>query len=133
MKSKSDGTSGSGKSGDGGGKTSDNGLSYGIDLTSTEVQQMSEKRAAKDKLSETSKEWLQGATIFPEGTEMNKRTYKDFVDYIGCDATEYKFDDSRNTRVYTWKAEDSDNSALAVWFAEIGGTWRLAYTGSTNL
>ena len=114
--------------------TSDNdGSSCGIDLASTELQQMSGKRAMREKLEETVREWLEGATIFPDGDEMSKRTYGDFVDYIGCDATEYKFDDSYSARMYTWKAEDSDNSKLSVWFVEKGGTWSLSFTGSANL
>jgi len=114
-------------------KSSYDGSSYGIDLTSPELQQMSEKRAAQDKLVKTVREWLEGATMFPEGTEMGSRTYKDFVDYIGCDATEYKFDSSYNARMYTWISEESDNSILSVWFKEINGVWSLSFTGSANL
>jgi len=111
----------------------DGSSTYGIDLVSSEVQQMSETRASKEKLTETVKEWLEGATMFPEGSEMGKRTYKDFVDFIGCDATEYKYDESYTARSYTWVAENADNSKLAVWFKEINGIWCLSFTGSANL
>jgi len=109
------------------------GSSYGIDLASTVLQQMSEQRASRKKLTETVGEWLEGATMFLEGTEMGSRTYKDFVDFIGCDATEYMFDNSYNARQYTWIAEDAENSKLSVWFKEINGVWRLSFTGSANL
>lgn len=118
---------------DRGDSADDGGASFGIDFTSTEVQPMSEQRATREKLEKTVNEWLEGATMFPEGTEMSKRTYKDFVDYIGCDATEYKFDDSYNARCYFWKAGDSNSGQLGVWFKEIGGIWRLSFSGSSNL
>ena len=105
------------------------GSSYGIDLTSTEVQQMSAERASKEKLDKTVTEWLEGNTMFYDSS----LTYKDFVDYIGCDATEYNFDASFNARVYTWKADGSDNSVLSVWFKQSGNTWKLSMSGSTNL
>ena len=112
---------------------SEDGSSYGINLTGTEVQQMSEERASKEKLEETVAVWLGNSTIFPESSKQGKLTYKDFVDYIGSDATEYYFDGSRNARVYTWKADGADNSKLAAWFVERGNSWRLSITGSTNL
>ena len=105
------------------------GSSYGIDLTSTEVQQMSAERASKEKLDKTVTEWLEGNTMFYDSS----LTYKDFVDYIGIDATEYNFDSSFNARVYTWKAEESDNSVLSVWFKQSGNKWKLSMSGSTNL
>ena len=114
---------------DKGGAAEIDGSSYGIDLASTEVQQMSAERASKEKLSQAVTEWLEGMTMFVD----SKLTYKDFVDYIGCDATEYNFDASFNSRVYTWKAEGSDNSVLSVWFKQSGNTWTLSMTGSTNL
>jgi len=117
----------------GGGKSNDvaeiDGSSYGIDLTSTEVQQMSAERAPKEKLDKTVTEWLGGNTMFIDSS----LTYKDFVDYIGFDATEYNFDSSFNARVYTWKAEESDNSVLSVWFKQSGNKWKLSMTGSANL
>jgi hypothetical protein len=103
--------------------------SYGIDLTSTEVQQMSAERASKEKLDKTVTEWLEGNTMFYDSS----LTYKDFVDYIGYDATEYNYDASYKARVYTWKADGSDNSVLGVWFKQNGNTWNLSMTGSTNL
>ena len=115
------------------GSKSNDGSSYGISLTSTEVQKMSETRAEKDKLSETAKEWLGNATMFPESSEMSKRTYGDFVDFIGCDATEFKFDESYNARNYTWIADGADSSKLSVWFKEVNGNWCLSFSGSTNL
>jgi len=127
------------KNSDGEGNVSENekapydGSSYGIDLASTELQQMSETRATQEKLTETVREWLEGATMFPEGTEMGKRTYADFVDFIGCDATEYKYDESYSARLYTWISSESDNSKLSVWFKEINGIWSLSFTGSANL
>ena len=105
----------------------------GIDPTSSEVQQVSANKASKDQLSETVNVWLEKATMFPEGSEIAKRTYKDFVDYIGCDATEYYFDTNRNARVYSWIAEEADSSKLSVWFVEKDGTWHASLSGAANL
>ncbi len=109
------------------------GTSYGIDLASTAVQPMSEERATVEILSETVNDWLEGGTIFPTGMELSARTYQDFVNHIGCDATEFSFDTSTNSRVYTWKAEGKDISILSVWFAEDDGVWNLSMSGSSNL
>lgn len=109
------------------------GTSYGIDLASTDVQPMSEERATVETLSETVNDWLEGGTIFPTGTELSARTYQDFANHIGCDATEFYLDTSTNARVYTWKAEGKDISILSVWFAEDDGVWNLSMSGSSNL
>ena len=105
----------------------------GIDPDSTDVQQVSDKKALKEKLSETVTEWMGNATAFPADSEIGKSTYKDFVDHIGCDATEYYFDSGRNARVFTWKSEESDNSKLGVWFVERGGNWCASMSGANNL
>ncbi len=77
--------------------------------------------------------WLEGGTMFPTGTALSSLTYQDFVNHIGCDATEFFFDTSTNSRVYTWKAEGQDTSILSVWFAEEDGVWNLNMSGSSNL
>ena len=105
----------------------------GMDFTSPEVQQMSGELATQEKLTEVVMDWLEGNTIFLPNTEMGKITYQDFADYIGADATEYKFDTLYNARAYTWIAKDAENSQLCVWFKDDGGKWCLSMTGSANL
>ena len=105
----------------------------GIDFSSTQLQQMSEERAAKEKLEEVVWDFLNGATIFPEGSDESKLTYTDFAEFIGCDASEYNFDALQNARVYTWIAMDADASKFGAWFKERNGIWYLSMTGSVNL
>jgi outer membrane murein-binding lipoprotein Lpp len=105
------------------------GSSYGIDLASEEVQQMASERASKEQLNKTAYEWLEGNTMFYDST----LTYKDFIDFIGCDASEYYFDSSYNSRVYTWKAGDSDVSSFGIWLVQKGNAWVLSMSGSANL
>ena len=109
------------------------GSSFGIDLTSTEVQEMSEARATKEKLQEAVWDWLEGITLFLEGTDKGKLTYKDFVDFIGVDATEYYFDDAKDARVYVWIAEDAEFSKVGLWFEKRGGVWCAWMSGASNL
>jgi len=72
-----------------------------IDYDSTEIQPVSSDRAAREYLVETVSVWLEGGTVFPEGTEMAKRTYEDFVTHIGCEASEYRYDPSFSARNYS--------------------------------
>ena len=110
------------------------GSAFGIDLTSTEVQQMSAERASAEKLKDVVWDWLGGGTMFIDGMhDEAKLTYGDFVDFIGVDATEYNFEPSSDARFYTWIAEESDASKFAAWFIERGGTWSLSMTGASNL
>lgn len=106
------------------------GSSFGIDLTSTEVQQMSDQRATQEKLSETLNDWCEG---LGRSEKISSRTYKDFVDYIGCDATEYYYDKDMSARVYAWRAEDNDTAKFGLWVVEVGGEWKASAIGTTNL
>lgn len=89
---------------------------------------MSSDRASKEVLSETVTGFLGGNTLFT-GTELEKLTYADFVEHIGCDASEYKYDDDEKAECYTWIAKDDDQSKLSIWIS--GG--KLLYSGSANL
>ena len=97
-----------------------------LDLESTEVQAITDDRAEYDTLKETVDEWLDGNTMFTPDTEMGKYTYKDFVEHIGCDASEYKYDEDNKAECYTWKAKDNETKMLSVWFQD----GKLAFTGA---
>jgi len=107
------------------------GSSFGIDFTSEEVQPMGEEKADVAVLKKTAEEYLEGNTMFSYSND--KRTYADFVEYIGCDANEYQFSSRDNARMYTWKAADSDTAWFAAYFFEKDGAWVLYASSSSNL
>lgn len=103
---------------------------YHLDLTSTEIQPMSDEKATSEVLSETTGVWLGGMTMFSD-TDYADYTYEDFVAHIGVDATEFYYDDTENAEVYSWIPFDGidANSKLSVWFQD----GHLKYLGSVNL
>lgn len=117
--------------GDKGGAKDKGGDSYDLDYTSTEVQPMSEARSSIETLEKAKKEWLENLNYFP-GTEQTKLTYADFVDYIGCDASEYHYDKDYKRQVYTWYSEVAGENIqirLDAYFLEDGGVWKLNAAG----
>ena len=122
-----------GGSNDGGGDkeqstVENDGSSYGIDLNSEELQPMSEKRATVEKLKDTFDNYCKGLNRFDD---LKNRTYQDFVDYIGCDATQYQLSGGR--RFYIWLAEDNEFANFNVLFSDEGGSWRGYGVGTANL
>jgi len=112
-----------------GDNAADGGSDFNLDLASAEVQPMAEATATVETLKKTVEEYCGGNTMF----FADDRTYADFVEYIGCDATEYQFNEAQNLRTYTWKASDDDTAKFAAYFADNGGEWKLSAIGSTNL
>lgn len=82
-----------------------------LDFESSQVQEVSEDRASLEVLRETAQIWLEGMNSFA-GTDQSKYTYSDFVEHIGCEASEY-YNDS-GYRVYTWISAEDESSKMAV-------------------
>ena len=101
---------------------------YSLDLTSTEVQPMSDERASMETLNETIHTWLDETLVFA-GTEYEKLSYNDFADHIGADASEFYYDTDEEAEVYTWIAAENDSAKFAVWIAD--GT--PTYAGAVNI
>ncbi len=108
------------------------GSSFGIDLNSETLQKMSEELTTHAVLQETVYGWLQGTTLY-FCSDLNKLTYADFVNHIGCDATEYRFDSKYQARTYTWRASDKPIACLCALFKEKEGAWRIYSTGSAQV
>lgn len=110
------------------------GLCYGIDLASSQIQPMSRELPTHDVLQETVYGWLRGTTIYVYSEEYHQLTYADFANHIGCDATEYFFSTRDNARVYTWRASDKPNAKFSVFFrANQEGRWTVFASGSTQI
>lgn len=118
---------------DGGNKAAvTDGSDLGIDMDAAGVQKMSDDRASKAKLIDTRDVWLEGRFSFILDTD--KKTYKDFADYIGCNAAEYEYAEEDMERRYTWIAEEDETAKFLAVFIEGGdGNWYLYSVGSTNL
>lgn len=101
---------------------------YGLDLTSTEEQAMSEVCAERAALYTAVKGKFGDATIFL-GSEFEKMTYDDLKALLGVDATYYYYDEEEEAEVFVWKASDSDTAKVAFWFRDND----LYALGSTNL
>lgn len=92
---------------------------------------MSDERAAKDKLIETKDVWLEGKMTFALAAEA--KTYEDFVEHIGCEASFYENKPEDGERWYTWVAAEDETAQLVAVFWETGEGWVLYSIGSTNL
>ena len=104
---------------------------YGIDYTAAGEQTLSSDRAAKDVLVETKDVWLGGKMSFALDTE--QKTYEDFVEHIGCDASLYSYSAEDAERSYIWIAEGDETAKFIAVFWETPSGWTLYTVGSTNL
>lgn len=110
------------------------GSQYGIDLNGTATQPMAEAKATHAILQETVYFWLKGTTMFFSVTDMAGRTYCDFVEHIGCDAQEYRYDARGENRVYTWVATDKPVAKFSAFFRKNdSGEWTINATGSAQI
>lgn len=110
------------------------GSAYGIDLTSTQIQPMSQVKPTHAVLQDTVYGWLRGTTIYVYSEGFRQLTYGDFADHIGCDASEYFFSTRDNARVYTWIASDKPNAKFSVYFrADPEGRWTVYASGSVQI
>lgn len=104
---------------------------YGIDLEAAGEQTLSNDRAAKNVLIETKNVWLEGKLTF--ALDSNPKTYEDFVEHIGCDASLYSYSAEDGERSYIWVAEGDETAKLLAVFWETPNGWTLYSVGTTNL
>jgi len=112
-------------------KTVNDGSSFGIDLMAEGSQKMSTEYASVDTLKKVRDEYLGGNTMFMYSNDT--RTYADFVEYIGVDASSYQYNAGKNERTYIWNADGKDNSYFAAIFAEKDGSYVLYASSAANL
>jgi len=105
------------------------GSSFGIDLTAEGMQKMAEEYATADTLKKVRDEYLGGNTMFKYSGDT--RTYADFVEYIGVDASQYQFNGGERT--YIWYADGDANSYFAATFGEEEGAFILYGSSAVNL
>ncbi len=104
---------------------------YGIDLNATGEQEMSDERAKMDVLVETRDVWLEGRMTFAFDSE--QKTYEDFVEHIGCDASYYVNMPEDGERHFVWIAEGDETAKFLAVFWETPKGWTLYAVGSTNI
>lgn len=109
------------------------GSCYGIDLNSTVVQKMAEIGPTHYVLQETVYGWLKGTTFYIM-SDLSTLTYADFVEHIGCDAQEYRYQKLGDQRAYTWIASEDPLVKFGAFFRENDkGEWTIYSTGSTQV
>lgn len=101
---------------------------YGLDMTSTEEQPMSEEKLDWKTLGARAHDYFGGMTFF-SGSDFEKMTYEDVKNVIGVDANIYCYDEENAADMFTWNASDKSTAKLAFWFRE----GKLYALGSTNL
>lgn len=102
---------------------------YGLDLASTEEQEMSSERATEDQLSALKHEFFKDTMMF-EGTEFEDLTYGDIKEELGVDASYYYFEDSLvEKQCFVWQADGNDNAKLLISFTD----GKLYGLGSANI
>lgn len=104
---------------------------YGVNLTAAGEQKMSDERATMDVLVETRDVWLGGMTTF--AFDAVPKTYADFVEHIGCDASSYTYMEEDGERHYVWIAEGDETAKLLAVFWETPKGWTLYSVGAVNI
>lgn len=106
---------------DNGGSGGDNGgAASGLDMTSAELQPITDERASKDVLAEAGKYYMDGLASDP--SEFAKMTYQDMKEHIGVDASEFQYFESWQQYRYTWYVEGSSGPAVLAVFNSTDGT-----------
>lgn len=106
---------------DNGGSGGDNGgAASSLDMTSAELQPITDERASKDVLAEAGEYYMHGLSSNP--SEFAKMTYKDMKDHIGVDASEFQYFENYQQYRYTWYVEGSSGPALLAVFNSTDGT-----------
>ena len=103
----------------------------GIDLAAAGEQALSDERASMAVLVETRDVWLEGRFSF--ALDENPKTYEDFVDHIGCEASFYEYKADDGERCYTWVAEEDATAKFLAVFWETPQGWTLYSVGSVNV
>ena len=104
----------------GGSSGDDSGAAGGLDMTSEELQPITEERASQDVLAEAGKYYMDGLASNP--SEFAKMTYKDMKEHIGVDASEFQYFESWQQYRYTWYVEGSSGPAVLAVFNSADGT-----------
>lgn len=103
----------------------------GIDQEAEGEQALSDERASMAVLVETRDVWLEGRFSF--ALDENPKTYEDFVDHIGCEASFYEYKADDGERCYTWVAEEDATAKFLAVFWETPQGWTLYSVGSVNV
>ena len=103
----------------------------GVDLEAEGEQALSDERASMAVLVETRDVWLEGRFCF--ALDENPKTYEDFVDHIGCEASFYEYKADDGERCYTWVAEEDATAKFLAVFWETPQGWTLYSVGSVNV
>ena len=104
----------------GGSGGDDSGAASGLDMTSEELQPITDERASQDVLAEAGKYYMDGLASDP--SEFAKMTYKDMKEHIGVDASEFQYFESWQQYRYTWYVEGSSGPAVLAVFNSADGT-----------
>lgn len=104
---------------------------YGIDFSAEGEQKMSDERASMEKLVEVRDVWLEGRMTF--AFDDPAKTYEDFVEYIGCDASIYNYAADDAERQFIWIAEGDETAKFLAVFWETPAGWTLYSVGSVNI
>ena len=104
---------------------------YGIKFDGEGEQKMSDERAPMSVLVETRDTWLGGQMTFAFASE--PKTYEDFVEHIGCDASYYINMAEDGERHFVWVAEGDETAKFLAVFWETPQGWTLYSVGSTNI
>lgn len=104
---------------------------YGIKFDGEGEQKMSDERAAMSVLVETKDTWLGGKMSFAFDSDV--KTYEDFVEHIGCDASYYINNQDDGERHFVWVAEGDETAKLLAVFWETPNGWTLYAIGATNI
>ena len=103
----------------------------GVDLEAEGEQALSDERASMAVLVETRDVWLEGKFTF--AMDENPKTYEDFVEHIGCEASFYEYKADDGERCYTWVAEEDTTAKFLAVFWETPQGWTLYSVGSVNV
>ena len=104
----------------GGSGGDDSGAASGLDMTSEELQPITDERASQDVLAEAGKYYMDGLASNP--SEFAKMTYQDMKEHIGVDASEFQYFESWQQYRYTWYVEGSSGPAVLAVFNSADGT-----------
>ena len=104
----------------GGSSGDDSGAAGGLDMTSEELQPITEERASQDVLAEAGKYYMDGLASDP--SEFSKLTYQDVKEHIGVDASEFQYFESYQQYRYTWYVEGSSGPSVLAVFNSADGT-----------
>ena len=98
---------------------------YNLDYEMADVQEMSSDRMTKAELLATYDHF-----VGMDASERKNITYKDIVEHLGCDASEFY---GLTSRSYVWYASDDQYAQMNATFLNDGGDWSNPIMSSGNL